>query len=96
MGWRADISKLRSRANELITRANELRTQENVLNNIINSSRSYWEGEASDVYRKQVAILNDHIKRTRNKLSSSADELRRLAAYIQEVESERARAAREL
>ncbi|MBO6134284.1 MAG: WXG100 family type VII secretion target [Lachnospiraceae bacterium] len=96
MGWRADVSKLKQRARELAMRASELKAEENALNGIIAETRTYWEGIASDEYRKQVSVLSDKVKRTRNKISSSADELRRLASYIESVESERTRAARDL
>lgn len=96
MGWKADVNKLKSRANELKLRATELKTQENALNNIIDSSRSCWDGEAADIYRKQVSNLSDKIKKTRNKLNSSADDLIRIASQIQSIEDDRANAAREL
>lgn len=96
MGWRADISKLKRRATDLKNYANELKTQENSLNNIIENSRSCWEGDAADIYRKQVSVLATSIRKTRDKLNNSSEELRNIADYIQSVESEREEAAREL
>lgn len=79
--------QLKSKAQEITTQINKIQNDWNKVSNLIENSKSYWEGDASDVHRKSKKNMEDDVTRVIKRLKEHPEDLLNMAGiYIQAEE----------
>lgn len=84
---RVDPSVLQSQAQELGKYVSTMRRLFESVASSVNGLANYWEGEASDEYRKRYERLKPEIEEMLNRLGEHSTDLNSIAAVYTGVES---------
>ena len=70
---------LKAKAQEITTQINKVQSDWNKVSTLVENSKSYWEGEASEVHRRLKKELDDDVERIIKRLKEHPQDLLKMA-----------------
>ncbi len=77
---------LKAKAQEITTQINKIQADWNKVSTLVENSKSYWEGEASEVHRKLKKEMDDDVVRIIKRLKEHPDDLLKMADIYLDVD----------
>ena len=87
---------LKTKANHISSQITMIERELSSIGNYINSSKNYWEGDASNTHQKHYQELQDDISSTIKDLKAHPRNLLAMAGLYEKTENEQKAAANEL
>jgi WXG100 family type VII secretion target len=78
---------LTNMANDIEQQIQNIENQFNLIEEEINQTRTYWEGDGSDIHKSQYDSKKDEIREAFSRLKNNPSNLLRMAGLYQETES---------
>ena len=79
---------LRTKAQEISGQIQTIENNWNRIYDLIQNSKSYWQGEASDYHRKYLKDNNEEIKKLLKRLNEHPVDLQKMAGVYIEAENQ--------
>ena len=87
---------LKSKAQEITTQINKVQSDWNKISSLIENSKTYWEGDASNVHRKSKKNLEDDVDRIIKRLKEHPSDLLAMAGVYIDAEQKATQIANSL
>jgi WXG100 family type VII secretion target len=85
---KVSVDTLKSKASEIQTQVNNVEKNWEKMSQIIQNSKSYWEGEASDEHQKYRTDIEDDVQVMIKRLKEHPTNLLEMAGVYEETEQE--------
>lgn len=86
MRIKVDTAVLAGRADTAEKKINEVRERFERIQEVVNRSRNYWEGKASDAHRREYQEYRDEIAEILSRFQENVTDLRKIAGVYEESE----------
>ena len=84
---RVDPSVLRTQSNQVRNDIRQIKRHLSEIDRLVNGTRSYWEGDASNAHFRIYKDLEDDINQIMTRLSENPVKLQKMAGVYEEGES---------
>ncbi|MBO5303962.1 MAG: WXG100 family type VII secretion target [Lachnospiraceae bacterium] len=83
---KVSLDKMKSKSTELKNQISNIETNWKNLANVVRKSKSYWQGEASDLHRKYLEECEDEMKEILKRLKEHPSDLLIMMGIYDEAE----------
>ncbi|MGN0290472.1 MAG: WXG100 family type VII secretion target [Lachnospiraceae bacterium] len=84
---------MKAKADEIKTQAKNIETNWERMKEVVNNSKTYWEGDASDYHRRYLKDNEDDVKKIIKRLNEHPKDLLSMAGIYSETEKQAAKIA---
>ena len=83
---KVSLDKMKSKASELTGQINKIETNWKNLANVVRKSKSYWQGDASDLHRKYLEECEEEVQEILKRLKEHPSDLLTMMGIYDEAE----------